>query len=233
MIYTDYYDCDEFDGAFNEVCETYKSSIDPFYCLDCSRDTARYKIDRKGYLYFVLSRYTVSQFKLRRAYSYLKRHPYILDYSSIDGNRKLYTSLGNVSFRLCVNSIKEACMDGKDKKSIDVLCKVFQGKYSFKCHEISSILGIDYDYIVTAFVNSPLDGYKYLHSFVLDGDDVYDFAKNLKMKKEDYYDLLDPDVLSKIKGNTFVDELQTASHNYPPMRLKDYLVRHDELILRK
>ena len=233
MIYTDYYDYDEFDKALKDVSVIDKSGIDPFYNLDSNLQNSYYKIDRKGYLYFILSRYTVNLFNLRRAYDYLEKHPYILDYSSLAGNKKIFTSLGNVSFRLCVNSIKEACMDGKDKKTIDVLCKVYQGKYSFKCHEISSILGIDYDYIVTAFVNSPLDGYKYLHSFVEDGDDVYDFSKNLKMKKEDYFGLLDPDILSKIKGNTFVDDLQTASHNYPPMRLKDYLVRHDELILRK
>ena len=233
MIYTDYYDFDEFNKALKDVSVIDKSGIDPFYNLDSNLQNSHYKIDRKGYLYFILSRYTINLFKIRRAYYYLEKHPYILDYSSLGGNKKIFTSLGDISFRLCVKSIKEACMNGNDKNIVDVLCGVYQGKYAVRCHEISSILGINYDYIVTAFVNSPLDGYKYLHSFVLDGDDVYDFAKNLKMKKEDYYDLLNPNILSKIKGNTFVDEWRMASHNYPPMRLRDYLVRHDELILRK
>lgn len=233
MTYTDYYNPEEFDEALKMVSFLDKSGVDPFYNLNHNVKGSNYKIDKKGYLYFILGRYTVSLFKVRRAYNYLNSHPYILDYSSIDGNRKLFTSLGNVSFMLCVNSIKEACMTGDDKKTIDVLCNVYVGKYATKCHEVSSILGVDYEYITTAFVNSPLEHYKYLHSFVEDGENVYDFAKNLKMKKDDYYGLINPEVVSKIRGDNFISDLNAASHSYPPMRLKDFLVRHDELILKK
>ncbi len=233
MTYTDYYDPEEFDEALKVVNFLDISEVDPFYNLDKNIKGSSYKVDRKGYLYFILGRYTVNLLKTRRAYDYLDSHPYILDYSSIGGNRKLFTSLGNVSFSLCVNSIKEACMRGDDKKTIDTLCKVYAGKYATKCHEVSIILGVDYDYITTAFVSSPLEHYKYLHSFVEDGEYVYDFAKNLKMKKNDYYELLNPDIVSRIKGNQFVDDVVQTSHSYPPMALKDFLVRHDELILKR
>ena len=233
MTYTDYYNPEEFDEALKVVSFLDKSGVDPFYNLDKNIKKASYKVDRKGYLYFILGRYTANLFRVRHAYDYLDSHPYILDYSSIGGDRKLFTSLGNVSFTLCVNSIKEACMTGDDKKTIDVLCNVYVGKYATKCHEVSSILGVDYEYITTAFVNSPLEHYKYLHSFVEDGENVYDFAKNLKMKKDDYYGLINPEVVSKIRGDKFISDLNAASHSYPPMRLKDFLVRHDELILKK
>lgn len=53
------------------------------------------------------------------------------------------------------------------------------------------------------------------------------------MKKNDYYELLNPDIVSRIKGNQFVDDVVQTSHSYPPMALKDFLVRHDELILKR
>ena len=67
MIYTDYYDYDEFDKALKDVSVIDKSGIDPFYNLDSNLQNSYYKIDRKGYLYFILSRYTVNLFNLRRA----------------------------------------------------------------------------------------------------------------------------------------------------------------------
>ena len=74
MIYTDYYDYDEFDKALKDVSVIDKSGIDPFYNLDSNLQNSYYKIDRKGYLYFILSRYTVNLFNLRRAYDYLEKH---------------------------------------------------------------------------------------------------------------------------------------------------------------
>ena len=228
----DYYNSLKFNKAFEDVSALNKSGIDSFYDLEQIKGVD-YKLNRKGYLYFILGRYTTKLFKMQAAYDYLESHPYILDYSLVGDNRELFTSLGNVVFKLCVNNIKEAYIAGKDKKTIGIMCKVYEGKYVTKCHEISSLLGIDYEYITTAFVNSPLEDYRYLHSFVEDGDNVYDFAKNLKMKKEDYYSLLEPEVVSRIKGNILIDDLLQISHNYPPMSLKEFLVRHDDLILRK
>lgn len=223
----DYYNFLEFNKAFEDVNALNKSGIDSFYGLD--QIDVDYRLNRKGYLYFILSGYTTRLFKKSVAHDYLERHPYVLNYSSIDGNEVINTSLGNVSFKLCVNNIQGAYIVGKDKRTIDILCGVYEGRYATKCHVVSSLLGIDYEYITTAFVNSPIENYSYLHSFVEDGDDVYDFAKNLKMKKEDYYSLLDPEVVSKIEGNSLIDDLSYASHCYPPMSLKEFLVRHDEL----
>ena len=233
MAYTDYYDPEEFNEAFTVVSFLDRSGIDPFYNLDHNVRSASYKIVRKGYLYFILGKYTTMLFKTKEAYDYLNIHPYILDYSAIGDHKKLFTSLGNVSFSLCVNSMKEAHIISDDKKTIDVLCKVYAGKYANKCHEVSSRLGIDYEYITTAFVNSPLDHYRYLHSFVEDGGYVYDFAKNLKMRKADYYNLLNPEVVSRIQGDHLIRDLKYVSYNYPPMPLKDFLVKHDDLSLRK
>ena len=53
------------------------------------------------------------------------------------------------------------------------------------------------------------------------------------MSKDEYYDLLSPDVVSKIDGNRLISDIMFVSHNYPPMSLKEFLVRHDDLILRK
>lgn len=232
MAYTDYYDAEEFNEAFRTVSLLNKSGIDSFYNLDNSGDT-RYKVNRKGYLYFILGKYTTNLIKGEKANDYLKRHPYVLNYRFSNESMELLTSLGNVRFSLCVNGFEAIELLSNDLKIKKILCGVYAGKYATKCHEVSSLLGINYDYITTAFVNSPLRNYKYLHSFVEDGDYIFDFAKNLKMKKDDYYALLDSDIVSKIKGDQFVDDVLEASYNYPPMTPKDFLVRHDDLILRK
>ena len=233
MAYTDYYDSEEFNDAFTIVNFLDRSGVDPFYNLNQYVQGSSYKLDIKGYLYFILGNYTINLLENTLASDYLENHPYILNYSVNESSKFLNTSLGDVRFSLCVNDIREAYMMSDDKKTIDILCKVYAGKYATKCHEISSLLSIDYEYITTGFINSPLDNYKYLHSFVEDGDYVLDFARNIKMKKADYYELVEPEVLSKINGDRLVSDLIEASHSYPPMTPKDFLVRHDELILKR
>ena len=53
------------------------------------------------------------------------------------------------------------------------------------------------------------------------------------MSKDEYYDLLSPDVVSKIDGNRLISDIMFVSHNYPPMTPKDFLVRHNQLVLRR
>ena len=88
MAYTDYYDSEEFNEAFTVVSFLDRSGIDPFYNLDHNVRCASYKIDRKGYLYFILGKYTTILFKTKLAYDYLNIHPYILEYSAIGDHIK-------------------------------------------------------------------------------------------------------------------------------------------------
>lgn len=230
MIYTDYYESDEFSRAFNDVISLDKSGVDPYYNLD-STHNLKYKLDKKGYLFFIVGKYATNIF--RDDLNYLDKNTYILSYS-VDGPIKyLNTILGNVRFSLCVNDVRDAYIKSNDRRIFDVLCDVYVGKYATRCHEIASMLGVNYKYITTAFINSPLENYKFLHSFVENDDNVLDFAKNVKMSKEEYYDLVKPDIVSKINGDRLVDDIMFVSHNYPPMTPKDFLVRYDQLVLRR
>ena len=231
MIYTDYYDSDEFNRAFNEIVKLDNSGVDPYYNLDYSHNL-KYKLDKKGYLYFILGKYTVNTLFNEYVCDFLNNHPYVWNYNVAGAEKNLNTSLGHVHFSLCVNSVKDAYFKSSDKHIFDILCDVYAGKYRSRCHEISSILGVNGDYVVTAFVNSPVKNYKFLHSFVQKGDEVLDFSKNVKMSKDEYYDLLSPDVVSKIDGNRLISDIMFVSHNYPPMTPKDFLVRHNQLVLR-
>ena len=232
MIYTDYYDSDEFNEVFNEIIKLDKSGVDPYYNL-ISNPNLKYKLDRKGYLYFILGKYTVNTLFNEYVCEFLNNHPYVCNYDVAGMKKHLNTSLGHVHFSLCVNSVQDAYFKSNDKHIFDILCDVYAGKYKNKCHEISSILGVNGDYIVTAFVNSPVKNYKFLHSFVQKGDDVLDFSKNVKMSTDEYYDLLKPDVVSMIKGNRLVSDIMFVSHNYPPMTSKDFFVRHNQMVLRR
>lgn len=232
MLYNDYYNKEKFHKTFDFVSSIDDSGIDPYYNVNENVQDKRYKLNRKGYLFFLLAKYsTFSSYE--SVFDYLNSHPYINSYNVSNRYKILNTELGSVNFALCVDGIKEAMMMTDDSKLVKVLYDVYYGKYAVKCHEISSILGINFDYIVTGFVNSPLKNYKYLHSFVVDGDMVFDFAKNLKMNKAAYYDLLNPNIVSEIRGNDFVDDLIYASSLNPLITPKEFLLNYDKLIKRK
>ena len=64
MTYTDYYDPEEFNEAFKVVGFLDRSGIDPFYNLDHNVRRASYKVDRKGYLYFILGNSQINLYRI-------------------------------------------------------------------------------------------------------------------------------------------------------------------------
>lgn len=217
---------------FNEVFSLVKSFEKPnSYCYyEFFRVYgSKYKLDRKGYLAFIIGKYANNVFKEDYATDYLSHHPYVIGFDLDECVKHVYTVLGEVQFSLCISSLKVALIDKRSR----ILADVYLGKYVNKCHEISAILGTSYECITTAFVNSPIKDYKYLHSFVEDGNYVFDFARNMKLLKDDYYDLLEPEVTSKIEGSQFVTDLKYVRDNYSSMTSKDFLVKHDELVLTR
>ncbi len=231
MAYTDYYDWYEFCKAFKDVASS-KYILDPYFNLNEFNRGSKYKLDKNGYLFFIVGEFT-GNFGKSKNYDILRKHPYVINYNFYGNNKVLKTKVGSIEFSLCVNDLKDAYNQSKSRKMFDIFSDVFAGKYFTKCHEISSKLCENYDYITTAFINSPLSGYKFLHSYIENENYVLDFSRNLKMTKNDYESLLNPDVVSRISGNELVDDIIFTSHNYPPMTLKNFLVRHDQLVLKR
>lgn len=79
------------------------------------------------------------------------------------------------------------------------------------CHESALfLLKKNREYIaVTAFAYKNLNG-RFLHSFVLDGDNVIDITANLYMKKEDYYRLYDIEEIRKVTYQEFLNDSERA-----------------------
>ena len=230
MVYTDYYDYYEFARAFKDIEKIDDLGVDLFYGLD-TLSKGKYKINKDGYLYFILGKSIIYHFD-RSCLNYLNNHPYVLDYDFKSSIKKMNTTLGSVRFSLCVDDVKNVCMFG-DKQVFDILSGVILGKYWDRSHEIVYLLGENFDSIITAFVNSPLDGYKYLHSFGVRDKFVYDLAYNLKMNKNDYYNLISPDIISSVKGSELAIDFERSSHYYPLMSIRDFLVRYNELVYKK
>lgn len=87
MIYTDYYDSDEFNRAFNEIVKLDNSGVDPYYNLDYSHNL-KYKLDKKGYLYFILGKYTVNTLFNEYVCDFLNNHPYVWNYNVAGAKKK-------------------------------------------------------------------------------------------------------------------------------------------------
>ena len=92
MIYTDYYDSDEFNEVFNEIIKLDKSGVDPYYNL-ISNPNLKYKLDRKGYLYFILGKYTVNTLFNEYVCEFLNNHPYVCNYDVAGMKKHLNTPI--------------------------------------------------------------------------------------------------------------------------------------------
>ena len=182
----DVYNKDEFENAFMIASFIDRSSVDPYYNLSLIDD--EYKMNEKGYLYFLAYRY-IDHMRNGTLFN----NPCVYGYD----NDTLRTFFGDVHFSLCTASFT-SFLNNEDLKD------VYLGKYFNRCHEICVRLG--FGDIVTGFVNSPIDGYKFLHSFTLNGDYVYDFARNLRMEKNEYFDLLEPDIVSIIFKDDILED---------------------------
>lgn len=208
----DYYNEEEFKKAFEEL----------------QTNPNKYKIDDKGYTYRILSLLT-PKIATNTAEEFLENNPCILEYN-IENDLKYIKTTSLVPFRLCVDEKKLAVIQKKDNYLFEVLNNVYNAKYKTRCHDISFILSNNYEYVTTAFINSMIKDYKYLHTFIEDGDYVYDFARNLKIKKQIYYGLLEPDVQSKIKSEDVVRHAKIIKKKYPDITPKQYFINHDKLI---
>lgn len=207
----DYYNEKEFIQAFEEM----------------KSNPTKYKIDNKGYTYRMLSLLT-PKIANDTAETFLENNPNILEYN-IEKDLKYIKTTCLIPFKLCIDSKKLAIIEKKDKNLFILFNNVYQGNYKTRCHDISFILSNNYEYVTTAFINSMLEDYKYLHSFIEDGDYVYDFARNLKIKKNIYYSLLNPDIQSKIKGEDVVKNAQIIKDEYPGITPKQYFMEYNEL----
>lgn len=82
------------------------------------------------------------------------------------------------------------------------------------------------DYLVTGYISG--DKYSIIHSWVETDKNVIDFTLNLVIKKEDYYKMMNAQVLSIIKKENVYDELN-SSFSREFLGVKFYCLFRDEL----
>ena len=64
MAYTDYYDWYEFCKAFKDVASS-KYILDPYFNLNEFNRGSKYKLDKNGYLFFIVGEFTGNLEKVR------------------------------------------------------------------------------------------------------------------------------------------------------------------------
>lgn len=99
-----------------------------------------------------------------------------------------------------------------------------------KCHYRSLQLvniGVG-DYLVTGYVNDESGKSRIVHSWIEIGEDVLDYTSNLVMKREDYYKLMNVEVLSIINKDDVYEDSQSKFLN-KLLGCKFYCLFRDEM----
>jgi len=112
---------------------------------------------------------------------------------------------------VCFSKFSDFLSGGNDIEELEKEKKELLSlkKRTGKCHYKSIELINVGDYLVTGYVTSSSRNVKIIHTWIETDKDVIDYTDNLVMKKEDYYNLKDVEVLTVIKKDTIVSEFDS------------------------
>ena len=201
-------------NPYNDVCLSYLQC--PYQLHGDNSNGFRINID--SYLFHLLKRYVLCSKKER--IQFLK-HPYINSITK-DGNIYSFeTEFGNVCFSFWIRGLIDIVtmsINNRNHVSIAKSLQRYKEEYDRKnngiCHNRAFCFGHS-GIITTAFVNSPLIGYKYLHSFLERENDIIDVTANIVLSIDDYYNLLKPEVLTKVTLEELVTFVNDCKDKYP------------------
>lgn len=101
-----------------------------------------------------------------------------------------------------------------------------------KCHEGSLLLfNCMGDYIVTGYVDHIGGKHRCVHTWIEQDEKVYDYTSNLVVEKEEFYKLLNAEILNKISRDDFLSDINDKSDFVQKyLSAKMYLLFRDELV---
>lgn len=197
--------------------------------LDSSDELrGKYKLNKAGYLFLLISKYCHNAFKLFRKDL---DHPFIKS-CKVDKEVHFETIIGEANFNFWINGFIDAGKMSKNTNiSIFKYMDVYLGKYDRRCHEGSITFGKGYN-IVTSLMPYMLDGLWYLHSYLEKDGKIIDVTVNMNIEKEEYYEKFKPKVLSTITLSD-LDMVMKLVKKYPnlgDLSTKDILVQYVDII---
>ena len=122
------------------------------------------------------------------------------------------------------------CLEG-DEKDLEKVKSVLLNyrKRRGKCHQGSlSLFTCFGDNIVTGYVDD-IDGkHRCVHTWIEKDENVYDYTSNLVVTKEEFYKILDVEVLNKISREDFLSDIKSEFVQKSSSKL--YLLFREELV---
>ena len=102
-----------------------------------------------------------------------------------------------------------------------------------KCHLCS--MGLMFYYscnLVTGYIDSIIERGKIIHSWVeTDDGNVLDYCSNLVIKKEDYYRLVNPEVINTISTEEYLNDINLFGEIDMPFSDKFYCLFRNEILV--
>ncbi len=246
MIY-DYYDIEAYEEESNDFFNKMEQygQPNPFSDIYLSflelpedmkyRFFKDYEIDMDAYLFFLVRFFGLKSPIQRKRFL---KHPYIRSLVVENRINHLQTPMGEVEFQYWINGIpdilKKTFQNLGYSSIIDSFCLFrdeFIGAYNGRCHEASIQFSGQND-VVTAFMHEPLSNLRFLHSFVETDEKILETTANIVMKKEDYYRLTRPEVITKIPGEELLDLWNSFFQKHPrlkDMNIKQLLTEYEEV----
>lgn len=226
----DYYDFEQYEkeeqnyqrlakkyGKRNPYNDEYLSYLQCPYQFK-SETLGTYRIDLDSYLFHLIKQYAL-YIKSERVQ--FVNHPYIIAITKKGNIYNFITEIGEVDFSFWIRGLLDIVtmsIKNRDRISISENLRKYKEEYdrknNGKCHNRSFYFS-DSNTIVTAYVNAPLKGQKYLHSFIERDYDVIETTANIILSKEDYYHLLNPEVLTRVTKEEIIRFIRENQEKYP------------------
>lgn len=194
----------------------------------------KYDINRKKIFSHIITDYATFGTILGR--KKILNHPLVESHSKKGPFVKIKSEFGDFEFRPILDYfLDESIIPLPQLSSLDRL-KLYSGLNIRHCHTISlEMCDENYD-VVTGLVNDYLNGCQMCHSWIefIKNNEVYvlDFCFNLMMKQEDYYNLFDVDVYSKINKQTLTEDIAFLSslsqEEMECISIEDYLMEREK-----
>lgn len=99
-----------------------------------------------------------------------------------------------------------------------------------KCHNYSISFIHCGNKLVTGYVNDISGKHRTIHSWIENGNNVYDFTYNLVISKKNYYELLDVLVLNEIDKDTVLSDYNNLFNIYHDLSNKMYCLFRNEIV---
>ncbi len=240
MVYDNYYNWEEyykktteFFDYLRKLCKRNYINNGPLYLEELIKNgkinevLEKYELNDGYYLYWLLIEYATKKCDESVLNTIL------IDNKDLISQTKWVTGiLGSSHFKPYITNAN-VLKKSPNIKSFRFFKSIYQGKALGHCHKYSLGLNSHDITYVTAFIPSWFQGIRVLHTYAekTDSNEIIDVSRNLVFPKNEFNNLVKPEVVSEITNKEFLADLSILKA-CPSTNIRDYLVNRQKILAK-